>query len=339
MAAASGWPGRRAPPRTATTSSSGDSTPSWCRRAPRRAPPTTRPRRGSRSQVSAPSVAVSSTNLFVAYALERDKQHSIERMRVPLSLPELQTGGLPDKTGKSELSDTVAVNEDKVGGDYPSMACTKDACFLVWHEVDKGGAEAALIDPQRGTAPLAKALRAARRASGRGVHRRTGPPRSRSTRRVGSASRPSRATAWARRAPSRRSPATSRGPGSPRAARAASGSCRGSTSRRDTPKRSWHVCNVGTEVRVPGHSLRGALGIVGRHPRGRGDRGGLSAEPAHDARRHRRSSRPSGRSSGARTTSAFAGPGWRSGGSSSRGVSISAPFGARSGGRCSGRCC
>jgi serine/threonine protein kinase len=108
------------------------------------------PEKGKSSQVSAPSLAVSSTNLFVAYALERDKQHSIERMRVPLSMPDLQTGGLPDKTGKAELSDTVAVNEDKVGGEYPSMACTKDACFLVWHEIDKG-AEAALIDPQRGT--------------------------------------------------------------------------------------------------------------------------------------------------------------------------------------------
>jgi serine/threonine-protein kinase len=108
------------------------------------------PDKGKSAQVSAPSVAVSNTNLFVAYTLERDKQHSIERMRVPLSMPELQTGGLPDKTGKSELSDTIAVNEDKVGGEYPSMACTKDACFLVWHEVDKG-AEAALIDPQRGT--------------------------------------------------------------------------------------------------------------------------------------------------------------------------------------------
>jgi eukaryotic-like serine/threonine-protein kinase len=108
------------------------------------------PDKGKTYQVSAPSLAVSSTNLFVAYALERDKQHSIERMRIPLSLAELQSGGLPDKNPKPELSDTVSVNEDKVGGDYPSVACTKDACFLVWHEVDKG-AEAALIDPLRGT--------------------------------------------------------------------------------------------------------------------------------------------------------------------------------------------
>jgi|CZKU01.1.fsa_nt_gi serine/threonine protein kinase len=103
------------------------------------------------TQVSAPSLAVSNTNLFVAYALERDKQRSVERMRIALNSPDLTTGGLTEKAGKPELSDTVAVNEDRIGGDYPSIACTKDACFLVWHEVDKGGAEAALIDAAKGT--------------------------------------------------------------------------------------------------------------------------------------------------------------------------------------------
>ena len=109
------------------------------------------PDKGKSAQVSVPSVAVSSANLFVAYALDRDRQHLIERMRVPLTLPELQSGGLPDKPGgKAELSEVSMVNEDKIGGDYPSIACAKDACFLVWHEVDKG-ADAVLIDPVRGT--------------------------------------------------------------------------------------------------------------------------------------------------------------------------------------------
>jgi serine/threonine-protein kinase len=108
------------------------------------------PDKGKPVQVSAPAVGVSSTNLFLAYALEHDKQLKVERMRIPLSAPELTTGGLPDKSTKTELSDTVVVNEDKVGGDYPSIGCTKDACFLVWHEVDKG-AQAALVDPVRGT--------------------------------------------------------------------------------------------------------------------------------------------------------------------------------------------
>jgi serine/threonine-protein kinase len=106
--------------------------------------------KGKVAQVNAPSVAVSSTNLFVAYALERDKQKSIDRMRVALNSPDLTAGGLTDKSGKPELSDTVSVNEDKIGGDLPSMGCTKDACFLVWHDVDKG-ADAVLIDPAKGT--------------------------------------------------------------------------------------------------------------------------------------------------------------------------------------------
>jgi serine/threonine-protein kinase len=113
------------------------------------------PEKGKVPQVGSPTVALSSANLFVAYSLERDRQHLVERMRVPLSLPDLLSGGLPEKAtppakGSRELSDVVVVSEDKVGGDYPVIACGKDACFLVWHEIDKG-AQAALIDPLRGT--------------------------------------------------------------------------------------------------------------------------------------------------------------------------------------------
>jgi eukaryotic-like serine/threonine-protein kinase len=111
------------------------------------------PEKGRPVKVSSPSIAVSTSNLFVAYSLERDHQHLVERMRVPLASPDLQTGGLQEKPGGKglrELSDASVVNEDKVGGDYPAIACTKDACFLVWHEVDKG-AQAALIDPAKGT--------------------------------------------------------------------------------------------------------------------------------------------------------------------------------------------
>ena len=68
--------------------------------------------------------------------------------------PSLAAGGLAcrarPKTSRV-LGEATASNEDKVGGDYPAIACTKDACFLVWHEIDKGGAQAALIDPAKGT--------------------------------------------------------------------------------------------------------------------------------------------------------------------------------------------
>ncbi len=105
------------------------------------------PEKGRVSRVSSAAVALSSTNLFVAYALERDREHLVARMRVPLGGTELPAGVAK---GKAEIGDVAVVNEEKVGGDYPSLACTKDACYLAWHETDKG-AEAALLDPVKGT--------------------------------------------------------------------------------------------------------------------------------------------------------------------------------------------
>ena len=113
--------------------------------------------KGKPVKAGVPSVAVTASNLYVSYSVEREKQFVVERMRLPLSSPDLQASGLEDKgekaTGKTkrELGDTVLVNEDKAGGDYPSLACAKDACFLAWHETDRGGALAAFIDPAKGT--------------------------------------------------------------------------------------------------------------------------------------------------------------------------------------------
>ncbi len=110
--------------------------------------------KGKSVKAGVPSVAVTASNLYVSYSVERDRQFVVERMRLPLSSPELQANGLEEKAGgkaKHELGDTVVVNEDKAGGDYPSLACTKDACFLAWHETDRGGALAAFIDPAKGT--------------------------------------------------------------------------------------------------------------------------------------------------------------------------------------------
>jgi serine/threonine protein kinase len=109
------------------------------------------PEKGKGLKVSSPSLAVSGANLFLAYALERDRQHVVDRMRVPLTSPDLQAA-LQDKPTKGvrELGDVTTVSEEKVGGDYPAIACAKDACFLVWHEPDKG-AQAALVDATKGT--------------------------------------------------------------------------------------------------------------------------------------------------------------------------------------------
>jgi serine/threonine-protein kinase len=104
-------------------------------------------------KVTVPVVAATASHLFLAYTMERDRQSEIERLRVPLTAPELQTGGLPDKpTAKSphELGDGSPVSDDKVGADYPAIACAKDACFLAWQE-DKGGGQAAWIDAAKGT--------------------------------------------------------------------------------------------------------------------------------------------------------------------------------------------
>ncbi len=105
--------------------------------------------KGRAVKASVPSVAVSAANVFLAYTLERDRQHLVVRMRLPVAAPEL-LGQKQDKKPPRELGDTLAVSEDKVGSDYPSIACVKDACFLAWHELDKG-AQAAMIDPVRGT--------------------------------------------------------------------------------------------------------------------------------------------------------------------------------------------
>jgi serine/threonine-protein kinase len=109
------------------------------------------PDKGKAIKVSSPSLAVSGANLFLAYTLERDRQHVVDRMRVPLTSADLLSG-LQDKPTKGlrELGDVTTVSEEKVGGDYPAVACGKDACFLVWHEPDKG-AQAALVDPVKGT--------------------------------------------------------------------------------------------------------------------------------------------------------------------------------------------
>jgi serine/threonine-protein kinase len=106
--------------------------------------------KGKSPRVTSSSIAISNANLFVAYTLEREKQHLVERMRIGLSAPELATGLQGSSKTSRELGETSSVNEEKVGGEWPALSCTKDACFLVWHEMDKGAA-AELVDPVKGT--------------------------------------------------------------------------------------------------------------------------------------------------------------------------------------------
>jgi serine/threonine protein kinase len=106
--------------------------------------------KGKSPKVTVPSIAVSSANVFVSYALERDKQHLVQRMRIALNSPDLATGLQGSSKTSRELGEVTSSNEDKVGGDFPALACGRDACFLVWHEIEKG-AQAAVIDPVKGT--------------------------------------------------------------------------------------------------------------------------------------------------------------------------------------------
>jgi serine/threonine protein kinase len=100
-------------------------------------------------RVKYPSVAVSANTLIVAYKLEndREKTHSITRMRVPLAdaakgLEESKNGVRDDRV----LGDVSMISEERVPADAPAIACGNDGCFVVWH-VEAGGASIAKIDP------------------------------------------------------------------------------------------------------------------------------------------------------------------------------------------------
>jgi eukaryotic-like serine/threonine-protein kinase len=108
---------------------------------------------GRKAQVRQPSIAVASNAIFVAYKLERDNGHTIERVRIPLGAPELKKG-LEDQTGASRkdrvLGDVKMMSEDRVSADAPSIACGAEGCFLAWNG-EAGGAYAAMIEPVKGT--------------------------------------------------------------------------------------------------------------------------------------------------------------------------------------------
>jgi serine/threonine protein kinase len=112
------------------------------------------PSKGKASNVRVPSLAVASNALYVVYKLERPGSHEIERMRIPLSSPELATGldDRPANAAKKDrtLGDVKTVDEDKVQSDGPVVACGKEGCFVAWHGEQNGGAFAALLEPVKG---------------------------------------------------------------------------------------------------------------------------------------------------------------------------------------------
>lgn len=109
--------------------------------------------------VRVPTIAVASNAIFVAYKLERDTAHWIERMRIPLNSAELAKGLVEQPTviGKPkkdrELGDVKPVSEDRVPGDAPAIECGTEGCFVVWNGEgmnNSTGAWAALVEPSQG---------------------------------------------------------------------------------------------------------------------------------------------------------------------------------------------
>ncbi len=106
-------------------------------------------------QVRVPTVAVASNAMLIAYKLERDTQHTIERLRVALDDPALQKGldEQPPQAGKIKkdrmLGDVKTVNDDKLPADAPIIACGSEGCFIAWHS-EQGGSNVALVEPAQG---------------------------------------------------------------------------------------------------------------------------------------------------------------------------------------------
>jgi serine/threonine-protein kinase len=106
-------------------------------------------------QVRVPTVAVASNAVFVAYKLERENVHTIQRLRISLDDPALAKGldEQPATVGRIKhdrlLGDVKQVNDDKLPADAPMIACGSEGCFVAWNN-EQGGAHVALIEPAQG---------------------------------------------------------------------------------------------------------------------------------------------------------------------------------------------
>ncbi len=106
-------------------------------------------------QVRVPSVAVASNAVFVVYKLERENQHTIQRLRIALDDPELSKGldEEPPVAGRIKkdrtIGDVKLVNDDKLPSDAPMVACGSEGCFIAWHG-EQGGSHVALVEPAQG---------------------------------------------------------------------------------------------------------------------------------------------------------------------------------------------
>ena len=112
---------------------------------------------GNKPRARVPWMGVANDALFIGYRLERDPEHLIELMRLPIAdatkglPPAAKTAPRVDRT----VGEVVLVNADRAKSDSPAVVCSGPGCFLVWHGESGGGASAAFVDA---SAPKPQAL-------------------------------------------------------------------------------------------------------------------------------------------------------------------------------------
>ncbi len=98
-------------------------------------------------RVRSPMVDISGDAVHVSFRLERTPNQVAYHMRVPLA----DLGKAVEARKKGDRADrwigeTIVVNTDKSKADMTGIACTKDACFLVWDGESNSGVSAAYLD-------------------------------------------------------------------------------------------------------------------------------------------------------------------------------------------------
>ncbi|MRG92722.1 serine/threonine protein kinase [Polyangium spumosum] len=101
----------------------------------------------NKPRVRSPMVGIVGDVAHVSFRLERTPSQVAYHMRLPLA--EAGKGVEPRKKGDRQdrwIGETIVVNTDKSKADMTGIACTKDACFLVWDGESNSGVSAAYLD-------------------------------------------------------------------------------------------------------------------------------------------------------------------------------------------------
>ena len=96
-----------------------------------------------------PSMKVQGDAIHIAFRLEREPQHLIQYMRIPVAAADKGLDQAPPgATGDRAVGEVALVNTDKARSDGPVIACAASGCYIVWHgDAPNSGASVAYIDP------------------------------------------------------------------------------------------------------------------------------------------------------------------------------------------------